>query len=272
MSASTARSRRLTWAWKRLTKPHRNDSRSSASWVPSRAMSPANAWKAESTACMASSSSHRSRLSGSSGPGVAPNSSACSQTMAVGELCCVSYMVEVLDCCGWNAPGRALRGAGTSLARARSAVTAPAAGAKRRTRAVRGLTVRGRVTRCPGTAEGVWLGGCPRHDAGGRRPIGAPSRVAACAEAGPAAGHGRPCPAGPRPAGRSTHRRGRTPAAVRAHSQVAVNVAIGDWSVRTSTSSSESRAKARHRATSSQLSKVPWSSPVVSSTTVYCGG
>ena len=36
----------------------------------------ANAWTAESTACMASSSSHRSRLSGSSGPGVAPNRSA----------------------------------------------------------------------------------------------------------------------------------------------------------------------------------------------------
>jgi len=52
----------------------------------------------------------------------------------------------------------------------------------------------------------------------------------------------------------------------------ALNVAIGDWSVRTSTWSSERRAKARHRATSSQLSKVPWSSPVVSSTTVYCGG
>ena len=82
----------------------------------------------------------------------------------------------------------------------------------------------------------------------------------------------RPPSAGPRPAGRSAHRRGRAPEAVRAHSQAAVNVAIGDWSVRTSTSSSESRAKARHRATSSQLSKVPWSAPVESATTVYCGG
>ena len=52
------------------------------------------------------------------------------------------------------------------------AVIAPAAVAKRRTREVRGLTVRGRVARCPGTAEGVWLGGCRWHDAGGRQPPG----------------------------------------------------------------------------------------------------
>ena len=89
-----------------------------------------------------------------------------------------------------------------------------------------------------------------------------------------AAGDGAapPPPAGSRPAGRSAHRRGRAPKAVRAHSRAAVNVAIGDWSVRTSTSSSESRAKARHRATSSQLSKALWSAPVESATTVYCGG
>ena len=84
---------------------------------------------------------------------------------------------------------------------------------------------------------------------------------------GPEAAHGCPSPRDPGP------RDVPAPAAVRAHSHAcAANVAIGDWSVSTSTSSSESRAKARHMATSSQESKVPWSSPVVSSTTVYCGG
>ena len=57
------------------------------------------------------------------------------------------------------------------------------------------------------------------------------------------------------------------PAAAGAHPQ-AVIVVIGDASVTTSTSSRESFAKARHKATSSQLSHVPWSSPVASSTTV----
>ena len=57
----------------------------------------------------------------------------------------------------------------------------------------------------------------------------------------------------------------------RAHSQAA-QVATGDWSVITVTWSRERREKARHKATSSQLSQVPWSSPVSSSTTVYCGG
>ena len=48
----------------------------------------------------------------------------------------------------------------------------------------------------------------------------------------------------------------------------AVIVAIGDASVMISTSWRESFAKARHMATSSQLSQVPCSSPVASSTTV----
>ena len=54
----------------------------------------------------------------------------------------------------------------------------------------------------------------------------------------------------------------------RAHHGAAVSVAIGDWSVITSTSSRDSLSKARHIATSSHESQGPCSSPVASSTTV----
>ena len=59
----------------------------------------------------------------------------------------------------------------------------------------------------------------------------------------------------------------RAGAAACAHPQ-AVIVVIGDASVMISTSSRDSLANARHMATSSQESQVPWSSPVASSTTV----
>ena len=54
----------------------------------------------------------------------------------------------------------------------------------------------------------------------------------------------------------------------RAHHGAAVSVAMGDWSVITSTSSRESLSNARHMATSSQESQGPCSTPVASSTTV----
>ena len=85
------RSRRWTWACSVLTKPQSRLSRSSASCVPSGATAPARMWIASSIPASASSSFQISRLSNSSGPGVAPNRAACSQAIAV---CDVSVLMK----------------------------------------------------------------------------------------------------------------------------------------------------------------------------------
>ena len=82
-SLSIPRSRRWTCACSVLTKPQRRLSRSSASCVPSGATAPARMWIASSIPASASSSFQISRLSNSSGPGVAPNRAACSHAIAV---------------------------------------------------------------------------------------------------------------------------------------------------------------------------------------------